>query len=400
MRSDLNSVIIGDEIVRYMSVSKEAPYKLSGCTRGAFGTTKSAHKDKDMVSRLVDYPYHVFFPDFQLQKEVAKNIADFINETGADQMDFDGHEGTYASGMGDLGFCSFADEVFRQVKHPVVFGSSRSNHYFWHINNYLNWGEPWYGSMRESQTDYRIDNQKYLQDNYMPNMLGWFLITPNSTPDDIDWMLARAAGFNAGYALVVRQDALANKNMPRIIEQINLWTEAQKKKMFSHEQIEWLKNPSNEVRLSKKDNNYYLESFHKFAFEHKAKVVQPGEPTTSNFSFVNSKEKQRPQITITAHGEDGTIANPIIEIDNAFRLEIPVTLAAGESLALNETNVASIYNSKGKFIRQIELSNQLPVLETGTHSLSFEAGMDANASVKAVITVKLSEKMEQLAITN
>jgi hypothetical protein len=396
MRSDLNSVIIGDEIVRYMSVSKEAPYKLSGCTRGAFGTTKSAHKAKELVSRLVDYPYHVFFPDFQLQKEVAKNIADFINETGADQMDFDGHEGTYSCGMGDLGFCSFADDVFRQVKHPVVFGSSRANHYFWHINNYLNWGEPWYGSMRESQTDYRIDNQKYLQDNYMPNMLGWFLITPNSTPDDVDWMLARAAGFNAGYALVVRQDALANKNMPRIIAQINLWTEAQKKKMFNAAQIEWLKNPANEVRLSKKENNYYLESFHKFSFEHKAKVVQPGEPTTSNFTFSNNKEKQRPQITITAHGEDGTITNPVIEIDNAFRLEIPVTLKAGESLAMNEGNVASVYNSKGKFIKKIDLTNQLPVLETGTHSLSFEAGMDANASVKAVITVRLSEKTEQL----
>ncbi|MDI3319488.1 hypothetical protein [Pinibacter soli] len=396
MRSDLNSVIIGDEIVRYMSVSTDAPYKLSGCTRGAFGTTKSAHKAKDRVSRLVDYPYHVFFPDFQLQKEVAKNIADFINETGADQMDFDGHEGTYSCGMGDLGMCSFADDVFRQVKHPVVFGSSRANHYFWHINNYLNWGEPWYGSMRESQTDYRIDNQKYLQDNYMPNMLGWFLITANSTPDDIDWMLARAAGFNAGYALVVRQDALANKNMPRIIEQINLWTEAQKKKMFNQSQIEWLKNPANEVRLSKKENSYYLESFHKFSFEHKAKVLQPGEPATSNFTFINNKEKQRPQITITAHGDDGSIINPVIEIDNAFRLEIPVTLAAGQSLAMSEGNVASIYNSKGKFIKKIELTNQLPVLEKGTHSLSFEAGMDANGSVKAVITVRLSEKTEQL----
>ncbi|MDH7459741.1 hypothetical protein QEG73_00580 [Chitinophagaceae bacterium 26-R-25] len=397
MRSDLNSVIIGDEIVRYMTVSKEAPYKLTGCTRGAFGTTKSAHKGKALVSRLVDYPYHVFFPDFQLQKEVAKNIADFINETGADQMDFDGHEGTYSCGMGDLGFCSFADDVFRQVNHPVVFGSSRSNHYFWHINNYLNWGEPWYGGFRESQTDYRITNQKFLQDNYMPNMLGWFLITANSTPEDIDWMLARAAGFNAGYALVVRRDALANKNLPRIVEQINLWNEAQKKKIFSQEQLERLKNPANEVRLTKNESNYYLESFHKFAFEYKAKVVQPGEPTTSSFSFTNNKEKQRPQITITAHGEDGSIANPVMEIDNAYRLEIPITLAAGESLVLNEGNIASIYNSKGKFIKKIDLTSQLPVLETGSHALSFDAGMDANASVKAVITVRLSEKTEQLA---
>ncbi|MEX6689686.1 hypothetical protein QTN47_19430 [Danxiaibacter flavus] len=396
MRSDLNSVMIGDEIIRFMSVSKEAPYKLTGCVRGAFGTTKSAHKAKDLVSRLVDHPYKVFYPNWQLQKQVAKNIADFINETGADQMDFDGHEGTYANGMGDLSFNSFADEVFRQAKHPVVFGSSRPNHYFWHINNYLNWGEPWYGAFRESQSDQRIANQKFYEDNYLPNMLGWFLITVNTDPDDIDWMLARAAGFNAGYALVVRGEALANKNMPRIVEQINLWTGAQKSRMFNQEQQEWLKNPANEAHLSKKENGYYLESFRKFTFEHQAKALQPGEPAISNFSFTNNKEKQRPLIVITARGEDGTIVNPAIEIDNSFRLEIPVTLAAGESVAVNEANAASVYNSKGKFIKKIDLGNQLPDLNTGTHSLSFEAGMDANASVKAVITVRLSEKTEQL----
>jgi hypothetical protein len=37
MRSDLNSVLIGEEIVRFMDVAKTPPYKLTGCVRGAFG---------------------------------------------------------------------------------------------------------------------------------------------------------------------------------------------------------------------------------------------------------------------------------------------------------------------------------------------------------------------------
>jgi len=62
------------------------------------------------------------------------------------------------------------------LKHPVVFGSSRAAHYSWHMDDYLNRGEPWYGGFRESQSDYRIDNQKFYENNYLPNMLGWFLI--------------------------------------------------------------------------------------------------------------------------------------------------------------------------------------------------------------------------------
>ncbi|MBK8062624.1 MAG: hypothetical protein IPK33_33345 [Gemmatimonadetes bacterium] len=36
-----------------------------------------------------------------MQREVARNLADFLNETGVDHFDFDGFEGRVASGRGD-----------------------------------------------------------------------------------------------------------------------------------------------------------------------------------------------------------------------------------------------------------------------------------------------------------
>jgi hypothetical protein len=396
MRSDLNSVMIGDEIVRYMDVTKTPPYRLTGCVRGAFGTRSAAHKAGGLVTRLMDHPYKVFFPNWQLQQEMAGNIARFIRETGADQMDFDGHEGTYATGMGDLSFATFAEEVFKQAGHPVIFGSSRSNHDFWRIDSYLNWGEPWYGGFRESQSDQRIANQKFYEENYLPNMLGWFLITAQTTPDDIDWMLARAAGFNAGYALVLRQNAFANVHMDEIIDRINIWTEVQRKGLFSPEQRAWLKDPANDVSLSAKGGKWTIQRSRKFVFEYEAKVLQPGQPTYSSWDFDNAESSQVPGIMLTASGAEGTVSNPVIEIDNAFRMAIPITLSAGQSLVIGDTSAASLYDEKGRFLRLVPLDRKLPELNTGKHTITLDAVMDANAPVKAKMVLKLLEDKETL----
>ncbi|GAO42744.1 hypothetical protein [Flavihumibacter petaseus] len=399
MRSDLNCVQIGDELIRFMQVSKEAPYKLTGCVRGAFGTKAAAHASGVAISRLVDHGYKVLFPDWNLQKKVAANIAQFINQTGADQMDFDGHEGTYANGMGDLSFNDFAETVFKLADHPVVFGSSRSNHYFWRINNYLNWGEPWYGAFRESQSDLRIQNQKYHEENYMPNMLGWFLITAQTNPDDIDWMLARAAGYNAGYALVVRREALANPRMEEIITLINNWTDAQRSGRFTTEQKNWMRNPANEARLTSSGKDLFLNRYSTFKFEYQAKRLQPGEPNTARYNFTSgsSAQPQQPQLVLLAKGESGSIVNPVIELDNAFHLEIPVTLEAGQTLVIHgKEAVAALYNARGQFVKNIAISQPLPPLSAGAHELAFEATMDPDQPVKALITVSLLDKTEKL----
>jgi len=396
LKSELNSVCIGDEIIRFTEVTTEAPYRLTGCVRGSFNTRKAPHKAGEKISRLIDHPYNVFFPDWQLQKEVAVNIANFINDTGADQMDFDGHEGTFATGMGDLSFNTFAEEVFEKSDHPVVFGSSRDNHYFWHINNYLNWGEPWYGGFRESQSDLRISNQRFYEDNYLPNMLGWFLITAQTSADDVNWMLARAAGFNAGYALVMRTEALVNPQMDDIINRINLWTSAQRKGVFNTEQKRWLKNPINDAGLIIRDDKLYLQRFKKYEFEYEAKVLQPGQPTSLSWNFENSEVKQTPQFVLHAMGDDGKITNPAIDIDNSFHLVIPCTVLAGQTLTIGNLNVASLYDRKGKLIKKIKVDSKLPDLAVSKHTLSFDAATDSNSSIKIKIELKLLKIEEAL----
>ena len=396
LKSDLNSVLIGNEIIRFTSITEMSPFRLIGCIRGAFGTRRQAHKAGTKISRLIDHPYKVFFPDWQLQKKVAENLAAFINETGADQMDFDGHEGTYATGMGDLSFNTFAEDVFKKTDHAVVFGSSRDNHYFWHINSYLNWGEPWYGGFRESQSELRITNQKFYEDNYMPNMLGWFLITAQTSPDDIDWMLARAAGYNAGYALVLRPEALTNPHMQDIVNRIKLWTSVQQAGLFNIAQKLWLKNPNNDADLQQRGNLLYFQMFKKIKMEYEAKVLQPGQPTSESWDFDNEDIKQVPTLIFHAEGEDGQITNPMIDIDHTFHLHIQTTIQAGQTLIVNNANGASLYNNKGKIIKSIPIIANLPELTTTTHTFTFDGTTDVNSPVKVEIELKLLKNEELL----
>lgn len=192
--STLHAVKIGDEIIRFSAVSEQAPYKLLDCQRGMYGTKASDHPKGAMAGMLFDYPYNTLFPNFELQQEIAGNLGRFFNETGVSHLDFDGHEGCLSAGEGDYGMQIFADKVIKDTKHTLVNGTSRSYHYYWHLCHYWNWGEPWYGGFRESQGDYRLENQPFLERNYMPNMLGWFLLSATTTAEDIEWMMARAAG--------------------------------------------------------------------------------------------------------------------------------------------------------------------------------------------------------------
>ncbi len=44
-------------------------------------------------------------------------------------------------------------------------------------------------------------NQLHFERNLMPHMLGWFALRPDTSIEDAEWLLARAAGFDAGFAL-------------------------------------------------------------------------------------------------------------------------------------------------------------------------------------------------------
>lgn len=395
----LHTVKIGKELIRYKSVTETPPYKLLDCQRGAFKSKVSSHSANDTVGKLYDHAYEVFFPNFELQREIATNLASFFNETGISHLDFDGHEGSLASGQGDYAINLFARDFYDHLDHEVLNGTSLSKTYYWHINTFCNWGEPWYGGFKESMQEYRISNQELFDRNYIPHMLGWYLLTENTTMSEMEWMLARAAGYDAGFAMVAHPKSVKNNPIGlQLLDAIREWETARLALAFSTEQKERLKNPKNEFHLEhNSEGEWYLFQYQAFGpFVHEKIIRQPGEPTNARWNFELKSYDQPLQFKIDIAGKSGSISKLKIQLDNYSEIEIDQEMLPGETLICDGSRVLKLYDVKGKQKSTIELNSKIPVLSVGNHMLTFNAVFKGTETPRAEFTVKAMRNPEKI----
>jgi hypothetical protein len=394
----LHAAIIGEEIIRYRAVSEKAPWTLLDCQRGASGTRASAHAKGVEIGKLLDHAYQVFFPNLDLQREIARNLAKTFNETGLSQMDFDGHEGCASTGQGDYAYELFPKDFYDQLDHMVINGTSNSKHFYWHINSYCNWGEPWYEGFRESMQEYRINNQALFERNYLPNMLGWYLLTETTSLSDIEWMLARAAGYNAGFALATSIDAIRrNPDVGPILDAIRQWESARRSAAFSAPQREQLKDPKREFHLEAiKEGEWKLHPYHESqSYRHEKTIRQPGEPGGSRWEYKNPDQAQPLQFKLRVTGDSGTVANPKIDVDRFGTVIFPVELTTGQTLLCEGTAVARVYDVKGRQVKTVKVNGKVPVLQSGFHEIQFDCEFKGPALPTVLMTFKTLGKAEK-----
>jgi hypothetical protein len=397
----LRSVLVNEEIIRYGAVSEAPPWKLLDCRRGAFGTKASAHAKGDTISKLMDHAYKVFLGNADLNKEIAENIADFMNYTGVRMLDFDGLEGTHSTGMGHYGKVLFAQQWYdglnEDIKNHYLLGASRPAHYFWHIYSRMNWGEPWYAGFRESQTEYRLRNQKYYQRNLMPGMLGWFKMTSSTSIEDIEWLMARSAGFDAGFAFVTDLESIQkNGQSDDIFSILNVWETARLKGLFSKEQKEKMQDLDKEFRLKKSsEGNLNLTQVYSLKFEHEEKVRQPGEPVFSTFEFENEGRPKAFSLIISAVGT--ALSDITMEIDRYQTISIPLSLGEGEALKIKHSGEAHFFDANWNLVSTVALENWPAQISEGKHSFIFDASFeDDTQEAKAKIELILEGESEEV----
>lgn len=401
--NSLKTIQIGSELIRYGGVSTQAPWKLLDCQRGMYGTKITAHKKGEVVSLLADHGYKVFLTTAELGKEMAENIADLYNETGLRQISFDGVEGNRSTGMGNYGEILFTSSWYNHlsddIKSHLIIDASRTSHYFWHMYSRMNWGEPWYAGFRESQTEYRLKNQKYFQRNYMPGMLGWFSMRATTSIEDIEWMLARSAAFNAGYAFVAHLEPL-NKNgfTDEILAAIGEWEKARMADVFSKEQRLRMEDINNEFHLEPIDeNSWNLHQVHSFKFRHEKKTRQPGEPLYSTFEYENTTGDNSLEFILTAVNTD--LSQITIELDNYKKVVLPVSLKNGQSLKYDAEGGAILYNENWQRINSVALDKSLFEINEGGHSINFDASfLNSAKDPVAKFEVRIYDKAEQVKI--
>ncbi len=394
----LKTVIIGEELIRYGSVSESAPWHLLDCQRGAFETKASAYKNGETIAKLADHAYKVFLTNTELSIEMSKTLSDIWNKTGLRMISFDGLEGNRSTGMGNYGEVLFTNTWFENIsddiKNHYVVSASRTSHYFWHIYTRMNWGEPWYAGFRESQTESRLNNQPYFKRNLMPAMLGWFKMTPETSIEDIEWMLARSAAFSAGYAFVTSYEALEqNMHSDEIMKLLGQWERARLSKAFNEEQIQRMEDIKNEFHLETvNETEGTLYQVHSFKFKHEKKVRQPGEPLYSTFTFENPSVDQTMSFILKA--VNGDIKDIKIEIDNYKQLSIPITLKEGETLKYTTGNKAKIYTKNWRKLKEIDIDESKLALSTGEHNLTFDCSFTGGKESYSNLEIRVSGPAE------
>ena len=382
----LNAMIIDKEIITFGSVEEiGGNMVLSGCRRGAFGTAAAAHLAKSPLYKLWDYPYRTLFPDLELQDRYSDRLSEIFNKTGLRQISFDGLEGTMYTGQDDYAPARFVSRWYEALDHNVVNDGSNLDHYNWHINTRMNWGEPWGEAMRTGQVEGRIRNQEYFRRNLFPRMLGWFLIRLSdknmecSTLEDTEWALSEAAGFDAGYAMVIDLNTLKHHGqIDSLLGAIKNWDLLREKQCFTEEQMAKLRDPKTEWHLEKQGEGSYLLYPLNISSRFTCNLgeMQPGQPGGADWSVDNPYAGV---FSVRLKVTDGSVSDPKFMTDLGTAV-FPCTVEENQYLLVGCDGKAEITDLDFNVIKEVKMQGAAKLPEGFSH-IAFSCGRNSGTPV-------------------
>ncbi|MFV0506549.1 MAG: hypothetical protein ACK5L5_07555 [Bacteroidales bacterium] len=410
------AVRIGNEIIEFSSVSKEGVLVLQGCKRGAFGTMAKPHYKGDKVGRLVSHYYKVFFPDIQLQDEVAKNLAKFFNDTKLERISFDGIEGGLATGHGRYACDRFIKVFYDNVDDKnIIANSSDVMHYSWHYFANESWGEPWWAkNFRESQLDHRLKVQRALEEDLLPRKMGQFSIDDKTTLKDIQWVMGLCAGYDAGVDFYISPKAVENNSEgQQILEEIRKWENIRWAQTLTDKDKELLRDPFSFYELKVSDgrpelifveswapktgkiqesedrntlptNVFKAEDGALISLDYKHVNVQkePGQPTVAEWSYFCKGKTQTLQFAIRLPKQSKKSVSGIYLKKGTDECRLPFSLMPGQYLVADASGLVKLYDRDGNLTDS--KSMKTIKVEQGQNAILFDYegdGRDAGAQL-------------------
>lgn len=400
-RQWLSTAVVGEELIRYTAVSEQEPWLLTGCQRGAFKTRAAAHPAGAEIGKLWDHPYQVFFPNLELQDEITARLVQLFNQTGLRQISFDGLEGCLATGQGEYAEARFVKACYDGWPSDVISDSSQLLHFTWHIHTRMNWGEPWGKAMREGMPEYRLKNQEFFRRNLLPPMLGWFQIQSASAEleatnlDDVEWVLARCAGFDAGCAWVTSPSVLKRIGQAdAILAAIRMWDQARHSKLFSNAQKSRMQDPGSDFHLEQPaDGQWRLTPVsYSSRLEYRPAAEADGAVTEASWEVNNRFADQPLQFLLRVTSKAGNpasnaVSNPTFEL-NGQRLTFPVRLEPGEYLVGGGGTTATVCDADWNPQRTVQADSVVPALPAGPQQIKFRCEAQAGAACLVTVRVK------------
>lgn len=276
---NLNMVKIGKELIHYLGVSEQEPYRLLNVKRGYWGTTPSEHKKNDTIYKLqvtINYGYDGLIPNMQLQDKIAEYYADVAYINGLGYYDFDGQEFLFNNGHGYYSAKRFFGKMFQKaashgIPHIRFTGATLSEG-SWHYQSIWNvgGGKNLYDvETREwgSTTSQGKDLRDVTYANFFPvGMGGNFPITTESTVEQYEHIQAISVGLGTTYSLYLNQrDVESCPEKDAIFKVIRTWENARAANAFPRELRKLLAKPDKDWRLAegKNKNTWVLYELNK-----------------------------------------------------------------------------------------------------------------------------------------
>ena len=394
-KTAMNGIVIGEELVRYTSVSTNVLWRLLGCQRGAWGTVAAAHPAGAPAAKLMDHDYKVFLTDADLSQEVARNIAKLCNHAGTMQISLDGLEGNWSTGMGQYGRTLFTKAWYDALLPDLrgqINDASNPGHFNWHVYTRMNWGEPWYAGFRESQTLYRFKNQLHFERNLMPHMLGWFALHADTSIEDAEWLLARAAGFDAGFALATSlastAQLAADPNSAdtakrfgatlAILETVKQWETARMARAFPAEVKAALRDNAREFHLDAVSAGCWnLYSVHVERFTHDAAQAE-----ATKCVFQNPHAAQRLQWVLRVAGKL-PVKGVTVEINGKTAITLDErSVPGGGALRYTGGSEALVCDSNWKEVARVPVAGDAVQIGSGAQQVIIGSRSQSGTSLK------------------
>ncbi len=266
---NLNMVKIGKELIHYLGVSEEKPYRLLNVKRGYWGTTPANHQVNDTIYKLqvtLNYGYDGLIPNLALQDKIAEYYADVCFINGLGYYDFDGQEFLFNNGHGYYSTKRFFRKMFERAEQHglphIRFTGATLSEGSWHYQSIWNVGggkNMYDANTREwgSTTSQGKDLRDVTFANFFPvSMGGNFPINANSTVEQYEHIQAVSVGIGGTYSLVLDQKEVEScLQKDAIFNVIRTWENARAANAFPRSVKKLLADPTQNWTLEEVDED-------------------------------------------------------------------------------------------------------------------------------------------------
>jgi hypothetical protein len=286
-----NTLQIGDEIVAYTGLSQEPPdnsrqpacgdsaliparcgstalaaarppYGFTGCTRGQWGTKRSAHARGATVQHLVA-TYCTYIPDEDstLVDELADCIAKAFNTCRCDMIYQDGSEGMRTAHA----VAKMKRAIFTKLQGRVLVESSSGSWGAWPFHSRVGaWDHPVYGFNRFTDL-HCAELQRYSASELLPGHMGWWVITGPSAdhagmfPEDMEYFCGKCLGWDWSMSLqgVAAGQTPPNARQNEYLTMLGRYERLRLDRYFSEDVKARLRTPKEQFRLAQDDKGHW-----------------------------------------------------------------------------------------------------------------------------------------------